>query len=62
MARGRPKNLDKSIPIEIPIPESVYSRVQLELFSPLENRVPYGAMGKLITKLLSDWLKNERGI
>ncbi len=58
----RPKLIDRPVPIEIQVPESLASRVKLELFSDLENRVPHGEMSKLVCRLLTDWLRTERGI
>lgn len=56
----RPKNPIRSVPHHLHIPEDVYGEVSAILFSPLEGKVPHGAMGKLVTDLLRDFLKRHR--
>lgn len=57
----RPKKLDRPHRLEVQIPESVYSKIQAELYSEVEGRVPHGAASELLTALLMTWLKS-RGI
>ena len=56
----RPKKTDRPRRFEVCLPESVYARLQLELFSELEGKVPFGAMSVLTTRLIDQWL-NSRG-
>lgn len=49
----KPKKVDRPVNKKIAIPESIVLRVDLELYSELEQRVPHGAWGKLVTDLLA---------
>lgn len=53
--------IDRPVRVEVQLPESVASKVRLELWSDLESRVPTGAMSELATRLFEDWLKT-RGV
>lgn len=57
----RVKRVDRPVRLEITLPESVSAAVELELFSDIESRVPYGARSKLIEQLLRQWL-TSRGV
>jgi hypothetical protein len=43
------------------LPEDLVAKVDLELFSPLEGRVPTGAWQDLTVQLLEDWLRRRYG-
>ena len=58
---ARAKHIDRPKHIGTVIPSSLHAKVQLELFSDLEGRVPYGAFQTLITSLLTEWLRG-RGV
>lgn len=58
----RIRHIDRPYKLHLTIPTSVMTKVQLELHSEVECRVPYGAMGQLVTRLLSEWLESERGV
>jgi hypothetical protein len=49
------------VEICVTLPEDLHAALSLELFSPLKNRVPYGAVSTTISTLIREWLKN-RGI
>lgn len=53
----RPKNPFPGIRSQILIPEDVRARLSLALYSPAEQRVPYGAYSALVTQLLREWLE-----
>lgn len=55
----RVKRVDRPVRLEITLPESVSAAVELELFSDIEGRVPYGARSKLIEQLLRGWLESH---
>jgi len=55
----RVKKLDKPIPVRFYIPESILTRVKLELWSDLEQKVPFGMMSELVSKLFANWLKER---
>jgi hypothetical protein len=59
MPRGKPARLDRPIKVTINIPESVYSRFQLALWSELEGRVPYGKLSEVVSDLIVRWLDGE---
>jgi hypothetical protein len=61
MPRGRPAKVIRPIEKTINIPEDILARVDLMLYSELEQRVPHGAWSRLITSLLQDWLKGIGG-
>jgi hypothetical protein len=59
MSKGRPAHVDKPVRVHNAIPESIYNRTQIILYSELEGRVPYGAMSTLVSSLLRDWLETR---
>lgn len=58
----RPYKIDRPRPTEVQIPGSIYNKMMTELHSEIEDRVPHGAVSELVTRLITDWLKNERGV
>lgn len=58
---GRRKKIDRPREIAFQIPDSIYSKVQAELYSEVEGKVPFGAKSELVSSLLIEWLR-ERGI
>lgn len=58
----RPKLIDRTCRLEVRIPESIFSKMQLELFSELEGRVPFGRNSEVITELVKNWLVEKRGV
>lgn len=57
----RPFKVDRPKRLEVQLPESIYSKLQTELYSEIEGRVPHGAATELVTGLVSNWLKS-RGV
>jgi hypothetical protein len=57
----KPAKVDRPTMKNLSLPESLVSRVELELFSDVEQRVPMGAWQRLVVELLQKWLA-ERGI
>ena len=53
---ARPRNIQRTIEKKVCIPETTVAKVDLELYSDLEGRVPVGAWKELVTKLLDNWL------
>lgn len=49
---ARPKKTDRPIEKNISLPQSIVARVELELFSELEGRVPFGAWQRYIVSLI----------
>lgn len=56
---ARPKNVIRSIEKSISLPENLVARVDLELFSDLEGRVPFGKWSELVTELLESWVRER---
>ena len=57
---ARPKKVIRSIEKSISLPEDIVASVELELYSDLEGRVPFGKWSELVTGLLGDWLSEQR--
>lgn len=57
----RLRKIDRSRRLELKLPESIYRKVHDQLYSEVENGVPFGAMSALGTELFSNWLK-ARGV
>jgi hypothetical protein len=49
----KPKRVIRPVEKKISIPEDIVLRIDLELYSGLEQRVPHGAWSKLVTSLLA---------
>ena len=57
---ARPKKTDRPVEKNISLPQSVVVRVELELFSELEGKVPFGAWHRYIVRLVgADLAKRE---
>lgn len=57
----RTKMIDRPVQRAVYIPESVCNKLDLELYSELEGKVPFGAFNGLMVELIKGWL-NERGV
>jgi hypothetical protein len=57
----RVKKLDASVRVQVNIPESIWTRVHLELYSEIEGKIPFGKQSELVEELLREWL-GKRGI
>jgi hypothetical protein len=58
--RGRKPHADPPVEWKISIPESVAAPVELILTDALTGKPKHGARAKLITELLTTWLKEQR--
>lgn len=58
---ARPKKTDRPIEKNLSLPSSIVARVELELFSELEGRVPFGAWQKYIVSLIEADLAKKEG-
>lgn len=58
---GRRARIDRPIKFGVVVPQSILEKVDQQLYSELEGRVPYGAKSELVTSLMSDWLR-ARGV
>lgn len=57
--RGKKPHADPPTEWKISIPTSVAAAVELILTDPLTGKPRHGARAKLITQLLSQWLKEQ---
>jgi hypothetical protein len=57
----RPRKIDRPQRFEVQLPQSIYAKLNVELYSEVEGRVPHGAFSELTTALVVDWLKS-RGV
>ena len=57
----RVKKIDRPKRVEVQLPESIKIKVDIELYSEIEGKVPFGSFSGLVTELLREWLKG-RGI
>lgn len=61
ITRGRPPLIQRPVEKTVSLPQPLVTRIDLELFSPLEGRVPHGAWSKFIIRLLETHLNNLDG-
>jgi hypothetical protein len=54
---SRPKSIIRPIEKRVNLPEDLVARVELELYSELEQRVPFGAWSQLVQRLLREHLQ-----
>lgn len=57
----RVAKIDRPVLVQFNLPTSIHDKMRLELYSELEDRVPYGALTNLFTELAVEWLKS-RGV
>lgn len=55
----QPKKVIRTRFLRVGIPEDVLAKVDMELYSELEGRVPLGSYQKLITPMLEEWLQER---
>lgn len=56
----RKEYADENKGIFVQIPDRLHQDVKLLLLDPLTNRVKYGAMRRLIARLLAEWVERQR--
>lgn len=57
----KPAKIIRPVHKNLSLPEDLVAKVELELYSDVEQRVPMGAWQRLVSELLTDWLQ-KRGI
>jgi len=58
MPRGRVAKAIPTVERKIQLPERLDTELQLLLFSEVEQRVPYGALSRLIVPILEQFVHN----
>lgn len=53
MTRGRRPNLERSLPLNLMLPESLRTKIDILLYSELEGRVPRGKYQEFFIGLLT---------
>lgn len=53
---ARPKKIDRPVEKRVMLAESLVARVELELYSDLEGKVPFAAWQKFLTELIEERL------
>jgi hypothetical protein len=56
---SRPKGVTRRLSKNISLPEDLVARMELELFSEVEERIPVGAQSALIERLLRDHFNKQ---
>lgn len=59
---ARPARTVRPVEKTISIPEDIVTRIDLELFSELEGKVPFGKWAELVTNLLREHLDRQRAV
>jgi hypothetical protein len=55
----RPKKVDRPTRKHLSLPESLVARVELELYSPLEGKVPTGAWAEFVEHLIREYFEKK---
>ncbi len=58
----RPLKVDRPVEKSISIPQSIVVAVELELWSDLEGKLPFGAWQKYITKLIEEDMQRRQAL
>ena len=56
---GRPKQVQQTISKNIALPLHLAARLELELYSDLEEKIPFGAQQKFFTQLLTKYFDEQ---
>lgn len=55
----RQKMIDRPIEMKVYLPQSIRQKIDAELYSDIEGRVPFGKMNELAVELFTDWLRSR---
>jgi hypothetical protein len=58
---ARPKKLIRTVYKNIAIPEDLAAKVELELYSEVEGKIPFGAQQEFFSRLLRAYFDNQVG-
>lgn len=59
MTIGRPPNVMRPSRVEVRLPEDLRARLDLYLYSQLENRIPLGAYAKFFTERVKEFFDGQ---
>ena len=57
---GRPANAVPTVKWDVYLRSDLAAQIELLLLDPMREKVKYGARGKLIEQLLSEWLEKQK--
>lgn len=60
MPRGRRPSVERSVATNLHLSESLRTRLDIELFSEVEGRVPHGAYQRFFTERLVEYFASKR--
>lgn len=60
MPRGRRPSIERTIATNLHLPETLRARLDIELFSELEGRVPHGAYQRFFSERLVEHFNSKR--
>lgn len=55
----RPKNLVKTVFLNVGLPEDIHTQMTLHLWSDMEQRVPHGAFQAFLSSLIREYFKTK---
>ena len=55
----RPRAAVPGTSLHVVLPADLHARMELDLWSPAEQRIPFNAKGKLIARLLKDYYSQK---
>jgi hypothetical protein len=58
---ARPKKLIRTVYKNIALPEDLAAKVELELYSEVEGKIPFGAQQEFFSRLLREYFDNRAG-
>jgi hypothetical protein len=58
---ARPKKLIRTVYKNIAIPEDLAAKVELELYSEVEGKIPFGAQQEFFSRLLRAYFDKQAG-
>ena len=56
---ARPRAAVPGVSLHIILPAELHARLELDLYSPAEQRIPFNSKGKLIARLLRDYYERK---
>ena len=57
---ARPKRAIPNVEVKIPLPPDILARMDLKLYSEVEQRIPYGARSRYLTNLIEADLAKDK--
>ena len=58
----RPKAAVPGVSLHIVLPADIHARLELDLYSPAEQRIPFNSKGKLLARLLKEYYERRDNV